>query len=212
MLYAVRLDGTFSYILAGAEGSVNNATLMRFALLKSLYIPERCFYLSDAGFGSQAGLLVPYGGGVRYHLQEWAAGRDRPQTAEELCNLHHLQLQITVELAFSRVKRKFWILRSAPPEYAIKKQIHIIYTYTGLSNFLRAFRYNDNNNELPAEDVVFLEDVRNWINKHIDASNLKKLQDEISSLQWDEHEDYHNNIREAQWRLGELISVVEEGN
>lgn len=69
VLAAVRLDGTFSYVLAGYEGSINDASLIRHAYSKSFKIPSKHFYVGDTGFGSRAGLLVPYPG-VRYHLND----------------------------------------------------------------------------------------------------------------------------------------------
>ena len=48
---AVRLDGTFSYVLAGAEGSMNDSTLLDHALAHGFTIPPNRFYLADAGFG-----------------------------------------------------------------------------------------------------------------------------------------------------------------
>ncbi|QGI88256.1 hypothetical protein CEK25_003212 [Fusarium fujikuroi] len=117
ILYAVCLNGTFSYVLAGCEGSVNDASLLRYAWSKSLKLYADRFYVRDAGFGAYIGLLVLLEG---------------PQNKEELYNLRHSRLQIIVKLTFNWVKRKFRIIRSLPPEYDIYKQILIVYAYTGL--------------------------------------------------------------------------------
>ncbi|SCO43842.1 uncharacterized protein FFNC_09471 [Fusarium fujikuroi] len=67
VLYAIRLNGTFSYVLTGCKGSVNDASLLQHARSKSLKLYANRFYVRDAGFGAYTGLLVPYIG-IRYHL------------------------------------------------------------------------------------------------------------------------------------------------
>lgn len=37
-------------------------------------IPKGKYYLADAGYGIQTGILPPYRG-VRYHLKEWVAAK-----------------------------------------------------------------------------------------------------------------------------------------
>lgn len=69
ILAAVKMDGTFSYVLAGAEGRIHDSTLAKIAMTKSFRIPEGRFYLSDAGFGLQEGLLVPYTN-IRYYIED----------------------------------------------------------------------------------------------------------------------------------------------
>lgn len=65
----MKLNGSFSYILAGAEGRLNDADLARLALRRRLRLPENRFYLGDAGFGIQPGIIVPYPN-MRYHLDD----------------------------------------------------------------------------------------------------------------------------------------------
>ncbi len=64
---------TFSYILAGWEGSAHDGLVLSDALDKSFPILQGKYYLGDAGYGLKRYLLTPYRG-VRYHLKEWARG------------------------------------------------------------------------------------------------------------------------------------------
>lgn len=48
---AVRMDGKFSYVLAGAEGSMYDSHLLNNALSQNFNIASNRFYLADAGFG-----------------------------------------------------------------------------------------------------------------------------------------------------------------
>ena len=43
---------------------------------KGLAIPEGRYYLADAGYGNDPGLLIPYKT-VRYHLREWGLAAQR---------------------------------------------------------------------------------------------------------------------------------------
>ncbi|VZH93402.1 unnamed protein product [Fusarium fujikuroi] len=165
VLYAVRLNGTFSYVLAGCKGSINDASLLRHARSKSLKLYANRFYIGDAGFGACTGLLVSLEG---------------PQNKEELYNLRHSRLQIIIKLTFGRVKRKFRIMRSSPPEYNIYKQILIIYAYTGLWNFLKSLE------EKPALNKAQEEYLH----------NPKVLRDKIAIDQWEEHLAYIKEIRQ----------------
>lgn len=207
VLCAVRLDGTFSYELAGAEGSVNDATLMRHALSKSFRIPKHRLYLGDAGFGAQAGLLTPYPG-VRYHLKEWGQGADAPATKEELYNLRHSRIRIIVELAFGRLKRKFRILRSSAPEYDIKKQVLIVYACTGLWNFMKAQAVTNDLPEVIEEDEEYLKTVRECANANIDASDGVALRDSIAKRLWEQYRAYGEDLETVRNQLAELEEMI----
>jgi hypothetical protein len=89
----------------------------------------------DAGFGVRKGLVVPFPN-VRYHLQDWRDADRRPRTKKELYNLRHCGLRVRVEHAFGHVKRRWKLVRCAPIEYSIKKQVQIVYAVTGLHNFI----------------------------------------------------------------------------
>ena len=66
---AVRFDGSFSYILAGGEGSMHDARLLNFARQKGFRIPEDRYYIGDAGFNPAPGIVVPFEQ-TKYHIQD----------------------------------------------------------------------------------------------------------------------------------------------
>ena len=137
ILAAVNFEGFFVYVLVGAEGSINDSSLIRIAKTIDLRIPSARFYVADAGFGSSRGILIPFPE-TRYHLQDWEAAARRPQRPEEIYNLRHAQLRVIVEQIFGRVKRKFKIVRHSAAEYSIRDQHRIVLAVTGLWNFLLA--------------------------------------------------------------------------
>ncbi|KAG6201643.1 hypothetical protein E4U10_005750 [Claviceps purpurea] len=60
----------FVYVLAGAEGSIGDASLVRIATMRNFNIPRGSFFIGDVGFGGiRRGIVSPYTQ-VRYHLQE----------------------------------------------------------------------------------------------------------------------------------------------
>ena len=86
----------FTYVLAGADGSMQDNRLFSEALERSFYLPAARFYVTDAGYRQRPGIALPFPG-ARYHLKEWAEGRRRPQTKEELFNLRHARVRNVVE-------------------------------------------------------------------------------------------------------------------
>ena len=71
-------------------------------------IPEGKFYLEDARYACQSGVLPPFQN-TRYHLNEFSA-RFGPQNAQELFNHRHSSLRVTIERAFAALKNRFKIL------------------------------------------------------------------------------------------------------
>jgi hypothetical protein len=120
---------TFSYVLAGWEGSAADGQIWTSAQETDLRIPDGKYYLGNAGFPSCDALLVPYRS-VRYHLREWAQGNQRytilfilfallkkicrPQNYKELFNLCHASLRNAIERLFGVIKRKFPLPTRAP--------------------------------------------------------------------------------------------------
>ena len=133
---AVRFDGSFSYVLAGAEGSMHDARLCTLAFSRGFRVPDGRYYLADAGFGNRSGLIVPFQH-CRYHLQDWRDSQMRPENARELYNLRHSRLRTCVEQVFGMLKRRWKIIRDSAPEYSIEDQINIVYAVTALHNFMQ---------------------------------------------------------------------------
>lgn len=70
VLAACNFDLTFSFILAGFEGSTSDLDVLYSARHdEDFVIPEGHFYLADAAHANGNGILSPYRG-FRYHIQE----------------------------------------------------------------------------------------------------------------------------------------------
>jgi hypothetical protein len=61
---------TFTYVLAGWEGSAHDGLVFDKSFDYGFSIPEGKYYLGDAGYPLTPYCLTPYRG-VRYHLHEW---------------------------------------------------------------------------------------------------------------------------------------------
>ncbi|KAJ1328859.1 nuclease HARBI1 [Microdochium nivale] len=131
----VNLDGTFAYVLAGAEGSMHDRRVLRIAEDEGLVVPAGKYLLADAGYSNERGYMSPYTN-TRYHLREWAAGCQAPSHFWELFNLRHSFLRTTVERVFRVLKRKWKIIRSTASEYSIGDQVMLMYALCGIHNFL----------------------------------------------------------------------------
>jgi len=59
---AVKQDYSFTYVLAGAEGSMNDASVLGEAMTRSFRVPEHRYYVADAGFGVKPGIVIPFSG------------------------------------------------------------------------------------------------------------------------------------------------------
>ncbi|KAG5750413.1 hypothetical protein H9Q70_006952 [Fusarium xylarioides] len=198
---AVDFEGRFLYMLAGAEGSINNATLIGYAHNGTFKVPPGRFFLADAGFGSRRGILIPFSR-VRYHLQDWGDAGKRPVNEKELYNLHHAQLRTIVEQAFGRCKRKWKIIRNSTPEYSFSNQIKIIYAVTGLYNFL-AFggkepELGHEEEGLPSWEIRALEGARRRADMVATYRAYLELPDDSESEEIDEE--------------GSVVGEVEEGD
>jgi len=136
VLVVVNFDMTFSYALAGWEGSAHDSKVYDDSKLKGFpHIPHK-FYLGDAGYALSTQVLTPYRG-IRYHLKEWVAGRQRPQNKEELFNLRHSSLRNVVERLLGVTKKRFPILELMG-SYAIQFQAQLIMCCLMIHNFIRA--------------------------------------------------------------------------
>jgi hypothetical protein len=80
-------------------------------------------------------IITPFGGGVRYHFNEWRLGSRRPNTASELYNLRHSSLRVVVKKAFGVLKLTWKLIRITAPGYSLAVQRDIVYALTGLHNF-----------------------------------------------------------------------------
>jgi hypothetical protein len=118
VLTAVDFGLKFTYVLAGWEGSAHDACI----LTDILNIPDGIslshskFYLGDAGYACRpriSPLLPSPFRKTRYHLNEFSP-RNIPQNVEELFNLRHGSLRVTIERAFASLKNRFKFLDQKP--------------------------------------------------------------------------------------------------
>lgn len=210
VLAAVTFDGLFSYVLAGAEGSIHDARLLPQALTRSFTIPEGRYYLADAGFGTRKGIVIPYHG-PRYHLNE-AAGQ-RPRNSKELYNLRHSQLRTVVERVFGQCKRKWKIIRNSAPEYQFVDQIRIVYAVTGLFNFIKlegrlpSQKHQLDEDLLTEREQDILFQARQSAESVVRRLNGNELRDHITAITW---EAYRGHLDENRGRNGVEIDEEEE--
>ncbi|PLW30275.1 hypothetical protein PCANC_23353 [Puccinia coronata f. sp. avenae] len=152
VLAVVSFDFKFLFLLAGWEGSAHNGTVLADAFCKKFTILEKKYFLADAGYALQKGLLIPFRA-TRYHLKEQAAAGLRPATQKELYNLRHSSLRNVVERLFGCLKEKFKIL-TTPSEHSIEQQVQLVYALATLWNFLRNHQQLDDN-QILMDDKAF---------------------------------------------------------
>ncbi|PLW16213.1 hypothetical protein PCANC_12519 [Puccinia coronata f. sp. avenae] len=125
VLAVVNFDLEFLYVLAGWEGSAHDSRVLADAFNKGFSVPNRKFYLADAGYALQKGLITPFRA-TRYHLKEQAAAGLQPETPKELFNLRHASLRNVVERIFGCLKAKFKIL-TTPSEHCVHSQVQLVF-------------------------------------------------------------------------------------
>ncbi|XP_057760252.1 protein ALP1-like [Arachis stenosperma] len=142
----------FVYVLSGWEGSASDSRILRDAISRrnNLKIPIGNYYLVDAGYTNCKGFLAPYRH-TRYHVQEWAHGRNAPRNFREYFNKNHSSARNIIERCFGLLKKRWAILRS-PCFYKIKTQNKIIIACCLLQNFIRF------NMEFDPEEDTLLEE------------------------------------------------------
>lgn len=165
VLAVVDFNMLFTYVLAGWEGSAADITVLGYARDMEGFgasLPKDKYYVADAGYVSSDMTMLPFSGGVRYHLKEWmqpmvAATRTgvaqadlRPTDEKELFNLRHSSLRNVVERVFGVLKMRFHILEKRP-KYSIQTQIQLVYALVALHNFIG--RAN-------ADDDLFKDELR----------------------------------------------------
>lgn len=196
VMAAVDFDMNFVYILPGWEGSAHDGKVLRSALEKGFEVPDGCYYLADAGYGSNIGLvLTPYQR-VRYHLKEWEKVGQKPQNKEELFNLRHSSARNVVERTFGVFKQRFKILRSGGRDgFSIQTQVKLVYALAALHNFLNSHGSDPEEEADELERLGLLEydsdpspqspdDI-----DYIDDRGMTVRRDEIAEMMWEQWGD-----------------------
>ncbi|KAL0373477.1 UNVERIFIED_CONTAM: hypothetical protein Sradi_3263400 [Sesamum radiatum] len=135
VLGVCNMDGLFTYVLSGWEGSAADGRVLRDSLSRSTGFKVPPYYLCDNGYANGEGFLTPYRG-VRYHLKKWDRGGGGPQNARELFNLCHASTRNVIERSFGLLKTRWGILRS-PSYYSIDVQSRIVVACCLLHNYVR---------------------------------------------------------------------------
>ncbi|KAL8330659.1 hypothetical protein RB593_001585 [Gaeumannomyces tritici] len=169
---AVRSNCEFSYVLAGAEGSMNDKSLAAQAFTRGFHIPVNRYYLGDSGFAQGQGVIVPYPG-LLYHLPERRAANRVPETKKELYNLHHASHRSMVERAFGILKRQWRLIRKMAPEYPFTKQCQFIYATTALHNLMQMKRRPSV--PLTANEAVAMEAARGRAARVVGGQDLQGI-------------------------------------
>uniref|UniRef100_A0A453MNA7 DDE Tnp4 domain-containing protein n=1 Tax=Aegilops tauschii subsp. strangulata TaxID=200361 RepID=A0A453MNA7_AEGTS len=91
---------------------------------------------------------------TRYHLNEFS-GRNYPRTAQELFNLRHSGLRVTVERAFGALKNRFKIL-DQKPFHPYFTQVRLVLACCILHNWILQWGFDEH---VPEEEDVEPDDV-----------------------------------------------------
>jgi hypothetical protein len=184
VLGVVNFDGTFSYSLAGWEGSASDSRVLGDALTKGLRTWPIKYYLGDAGYANKRYCMTPYRG-VRYHLKEWRLGRARPQNREELFNLRHSSLRNVVERVFGIAKKRFPILVNMH-SFEIAFQILLVNCCFMIHNFIR-------------KEQHYEDEYDNWSREEEDHQDVVDAQEEEEENQDDAMLNLRDQIAEQMW-------------
>ena len=118
---------------------------------------------------------------VRYHLEDWRASENPPETRKELYNLRHARLWAVVERVFGILKRRWKIIRSSVPEYDIELQICIIYAITAIYNFMLEI-------ERDGEEEVVRQSIRELVGERLCGKSMRKIYKEVARELWSDRE------------------------
>lgn len=142
VLGCVDFDMNFKLVYPGWEGTAHDVTVFNDARRRGLFVtPRGRFWLADAGYTQADGyggqILAPYMA-VRYHLQEWKKGNQRPQNMKELFNLRHAKLRNVVERTYGVFKNRFRIFQCSRDGFSLRTQNKLIIALSAVHNWINA--------------------------------------------------------------------------
>lgn len=194
-------DGYYTFVLPGWEGSANDGTVLRDALRKGMYIPSGRYYLADGGYSKNlAYILVPYQK-TRYHLREWLASEQKPETKEELFNLRHSQLRNMIERNFGIDKERWPILRDGPNKgYSALQQSRFVCALLALHNFIlrngqpvesEEFTWQPPNIDVGFDEASIVEDTIAETDRELMAmrSKMSVYRDKVATSMWRDYRE-----------------------
>ncbi|XP_060971415.1 protein ALP1-like isoform X1 [Cannabis sativa] len=188
-------DMKFTYVVAGWEGSANDARILSRCATNPDYEfpapPNGKYYLVDSGYTNMPGFLSPYRG-ERYHLNQYA---DRnPSGKRELFNYRHSSLRNVIERCFGVLKARFPILKQMP-SYDLKIQKYIVIACCGIHNFIRTNAekdvYFDGDEDIPEVQDATIQSTHETLNDSVEFSisrdqlrEMANVRDEIADHIW----------------------------
>ncbi|XP_060961641.1 protein ALP1-like [Cannabis sativa] len=188
-------DMKFTYVVAGWEGSANDARILSECATNPDYEfpapPNGKYYLVDSGYTNMPGFLSPYRG-ERYHLNQYA---DRnPLGKRELFNYRHSSLRNVIERCFGVLKARFPILKQMP-SYDLKIQKYIVIACCGIPNFIRTNAekdiYFDGDEDIPEVQDTTIQSTHETLNDSVEFSisrdqirEMANVRDEIADHIW----------------------------
>ncbi|PLW11277.1 hypothetical protein PCANC_23072 [Puccinia coronata f. sp. avenae] len=206
VLAVVDFDMRFTYICAGWEGSAHNSRVLTHARGLDFSIPTGSFYLADAGYSLNHGILVPYRG-VRYHLREQAAANQRPSNKEELFNLRHSSMRNVVERTFGVWKKQFPILSHAL-DYNLDTQRNLVFALAVVHNFAIDHGHVDSDDffNLTVDDISFANE------QFSNPGNPGEEQVPLSNREKTMLQEWRDGTAERMWSQYQDVLSQQHGN
>ncbi|KAI7933627.1 hypothetical protein MJO29_016772 [Puccinia striiformis f. sp. tritici] len=197
VIAVVNFNLEFLYVLAGWEGSAHDSRVIGDAFDKGFSVPDGHYYLGDAGYALQKGVLTPFQA-VRYHLKEQATCSLKPANPKELFNLRHASLRNVVKRIFGCLKAKFKIL-TTPSEHNVYSQVQLVYAITMLWNFLRRHDQYEDIPEVDEEAQVNQEEDDNlnsaatgtpYRRSRADDTAMISKRNRLAEKMWNQYQHY----------------------
>lgn len=191
VLAACNFDMTFSYVLAGWEGSAHDGRVLEDAFTKGFPTREGKYYLGDAGYALSKNILTPYRG-TRYHLKEWGQSNVLPRNKKELFNLRHSSLRNVIERVFGVIKKRFPTL-NCMPSYKFPFQVTLVTCIIILHTFIRKRQISVD--DFDEENIDELSNDYDSVLENLEENNsiseggpvLNAWRDDIASRMWNDY-------------------------
>ncbi|KAL2240205.1 UNVERIFIED_CONTAM: hypothetical protein Sindi_0661700 [Sesamum indicum] len=133
-------DLMFTYVMAGWEGSANDARVFMDCLnndLNFLWPPN-----VDSAYPNFPGFLASYRQDC-YHINSFRGNNRQSHSPKELFNQRHSQLCNVIERAFGVLKNRFPILKGPMPPYSLDRQRDLVIACCVIHNFIQKFGIDD---------------------------------------------------------------------
>ncbi|CAA0815141.1 Unknown protein [Striga hermonthica] len=140
VMLACDFDLKYTFVLAGWEGSANDADIFNQTIsdpkYNFLFPAPSTFYVVDSGYANIPGFMTPYLG-ERYHLPKLLGSNQLPDNACELFNRRHATVRNVIERSFGLLKGKFSIIKGLMPNYTVHSQTDKVIVCCVLHNFIQ---------------------------------------------------------------------------